>query len=334
MVTSREALHANSERQFPVPPLEVPGAWIQDPGSPESSETVRQTRGNLRRAELGTIPAVELFVERARAADPGFVLTEQNAWAVAAICTALDGLPLAIELAAARTNLFTPQELQARLKSRLPMLTGGPRNLPPRQRTLRAAIDWSYNLLKEYERALFARLGIFVGGCDLAAVEAVCTLRHIRHIDVAKGLESLLDKNLLKPKTEVEVLSSRSEEMEGELRFTMVEMIREYAVERLAARDETTTIRRLHAEYYLAFAERAASQIESHEQALWLIRLGREHDNMRAALQWSQSPQGDPEIGLRLAVALASFWIIRGHFHEGRNLNLEEAINYSLASRL
>ena len=291
LVTSREVLHITGEQRFQVPPL--------------------QTANPTRLAPIETLvtyPAVALFIERARAVEPNFGLTEKNAQAVAAICARLDGLPLAIELVAAHIRLLTPQEMQVRLDTRLPLASGGLRDLPARQQTLTAAIDWSYSLLTQEEQTLFARLGVFVGGCALAAVEAVCNATGDIGMGVLRGLASLVDKSLLQ----------REEDALNESRFTMLEMIREYAAECLVESGEGEKIKRLHAEYHLAFAEVAALQIESPEQAIWLARLESVHDNMRAALQWSQSPEGDPQLGLRLTEALAPFWTIRGHFHEGR----------------
>ena len=248
LITSREALHIYGEHQFHVPPLAN-----ADPAHLPTIEVIEK------------IPAVALFTERARAVDPNFLLTDQNAASVASICTRLDGLPLAIELAAAHIRLLSPQEMEVRLDKRLPLLTGGPRNLPARQRTLRAAIDWSYNLLTEAEQTLFARLSVFVGGCTLSAATAVCNgaispqlTRETRHpaplqIDISEGIEFLLDKNLLKRE------DGRGVGIESQ--FTMLELIREYALDRLRASGEEEEIRRLHAEYYVAFVESANKEL-------------------------------------------------------------------------
>lgn len=299
LVTSREALHVHGEQQFPVPVLATT--------DPENLPPIEA---------MGGVPAVALFIDRARAADPAFGLSEENARAVAAICKRLDGLPLAIELAAARIRLLSPQEMLARLESRLSILTGGPRNLPARQRTLRAAIDWSYSLLSDREQTLFARMGVFVDGCTLSAVEAVCNASGDLRPHVQDGVLSLLDKNLLK----------REQGADGESRFTMLETLREYAVECLEQRGETGALGRLHAEYYLALAEAAEPELRGPDQVSWLTRIEHELDNMRAALRWSLGElQGidsgaaeDLEIGLRLASALSWFWHRRGYYSDGR----------------
>jgi predicted ATPase/transcriptional regulator with XRE-family HTH domain len=301
LTTSREALHVYGEQQFHVPVLTTP-----DPANLPPIET------------LGSIPAVALFTERARAVKPNFALTEENAGAVAAICTRLDGLPLAIELAAARIRLLSPPEIQIRLESRLSILTGGPRNLPARQRTLRAAIDWSFNLLSEGEQTLFARLGVFLGGCTVSAAEAICNSDHVQRdpstgsrqplsLIISEGIESLLDKNLLKG----------DEGVDGESRFSMLELIRDYSLERLRASGEEETIRGLHADYYLALAEAAAPEVWGAKQQAWLDRLERDHDNLRAAYQWLLN-SGALELCLRHVGALGDFWDLRGHWNEGR----------------
>ncbi len=302
LATSREALHVHGEQQFPVPAL----ATVDSANLPPI-ET------------LGSVPALALFTERARAVKPDFVLTEENAGAVAAICARLDGLPLAIELAAARIRLFSPQEIQPRLDSRLSMLTGGPRNLPARQRTLRAAIDWSYHLLNEEEQTLFARMGVFVGGCTLSAAEVICNggdlaggdvptgSRRDLLLDVGEGVTSLLDKSLLK----------RVEGVDGESRFTMLEMLREYAVGCVEESGETGVIGRLHAEYFLVLAEDAEPELRGPNQVDWLKRIEQEHDNMRAALRWAET-NNETALGLRLALALWWFCVIDGHINEAR----------------
>ncbi|HST03201.1 MAG TPA: tetratricopeptide repeat protein [Chloroflexia bacterium] len=330
LVTSREALHVQGERQFQVPVLET-----ADPQHLPPLDVMRD------------IPAVALFIERAQEVKPDFVLREQNAEAVAAICASLDGLPLAIELAAARIRLFSPQEMQARLQeegreSRLMLLTGGPRNLPARQRTLRAAIGWSYNLLSKSEQTLFARLGVFVGGCTLAAAAAICNPQDIAKAhaesDPSKGsgreqtpvyemqekLESLLDKNLVKREDGVAAASERGEETEGESRFNMLELVREYSLERLRASGEEEDIRRLHAEYYLDMAEVGEHELGGIMQKLWLRKLAYEHDNIRSALRWLINT-GQATLALRLSGAMRTFWQVRGHNSEGLRW-LEEAI--------
>jgi predicted ATPase len=276
-------------------------------------------------AELDTYSSIALFVERAQAVDPGFQLTESNARVVAEVCRRMEGLPLAIELAAARIKLLTPQEIQARLRgpepakegreSSLKLLTGGARDLPPRHQTLRGAIDWSYGLLGQGEQTLFARWSVFVGGCTLSAAEAICNATGDLPFDALDGLSSLLEKSLLK-----------REEALGESRFSMLEMILEYALEKLEGSGEAEVIRRRHAEYYLSLSEAAQPQISGAEQSLWLDRLERDHGNLRAALEWSRSQASSAELSLRLAASLALFWEFRGNFAEARQ-RLEAALS-------
>ena len=243
-----------------------------------------------------------------------FSLTNENAPAVAEICVRLDGLPLAIELATARIKLLSPQAMSSRLSNPLQFLTGGARDLPERQRTLRGAIAWSHALLSEDEQALFARLSVFSGGRALEAVEAICDPESDLLVDVLEGLSSLVDKSLLR----------QEEGVEEEPRFVMLETIREYAQERLELSGEAVEIRRLHAEYYLALAEQGASELQGPEEATWLERLEIDHDNMRAALSWTLQWE-EAELGMRLAGALWRFWDMRGYYGEGRRW-LEEAL--------
>jgi predicted ATPase/class 3 adenylate cyclase len=257
--------------------------------------------------------ALALFLARARAARPDFALDGQRE-IVAEICRRLDNLPLAIELAAARVRAVPPDVILARLESRLRLLTGGARDLPHRQQTLRAAIDWSHELLSEEERTLFRRLGVFVGGCTIEAAEAVCDPRGELGLDVLDGLTSLVDKSLLRP----------GREAAGEPRFWMLETIREYATDLLKESAELEDVGRRHAEHFLSLAEAAVEVATGGEQALWWARLDADHDNLRAALAWSAST-GEIEHELRLASALYYFWIVRGYLTEGRR-RLEEAI--------
>jgi predicted ATPase/transcriptional regulator with XRE-family HTH domain len=312
LVTSREALHLRVERRFNVPPLPLPNV-DQLP----SVET------------LLSYAAVHLFVERAQAVST-FRLGEGNAEAVAAICARLDGLPLAIELVAARSRLLSPQAMLTRLegsegKSRpsLHLAAGGARDLPPRHQTLRNAIEWSYDLLKEGEQKLFARMAVFAGGFTLAAVEAVCNTRGDLQVDVLEGVESLLDKSLVRQDRQAE----EDADTGWEPRFEMLETIREYAKERLEESGEEAQLRQWHIEYYLALAETAESELRGPTQKEWLDRLEQEHSNLRAALQWSLQPAqaslpGDSaervEIGLRLCGALWRFWEMHSHLKEGR----------------
>ncbi|MFN8500067.1 MAG: helix-turn-helix domain-containing protein [Anaerolineae bacterium] len=289
LVTSRVALRLRGEQEFPVPPLPLPNPQRLPP-----------------LAALSQYAAVALFAERAASVRPDFAVTEDNAPAVAGICYRLDGLPLAIELAAARVNVFSPSALLQRLDNRLKTLTLGPRDAPARQQTLRDGIAWSYDLLTESEKALFRRLGAFVGGCTLDAAEAVCNGEEIRADDVAEGVGSLVDKSLLPP----------AREEAGALRFGMLETIREYALEQLAARGETEAIRRAHARYFLTLAETAEPELPGSQQAQWLARLAADQDNLRAAQAWTLA-SGEVEWALRFVGALWQFWFFRGDLREG-----------------
>ncbi|HMA34832.1 MAG TPA: tetratricopeptide repeat protein, partial [Chloroflexia bacterium] len=248
---------------------------------------------------------------RAQAVRPDFAVTSENAAAVAAICARLDGLPLAIELAAARSKLFSPQALLDRLPNRLALLTGGARDRPARQQTLRGAIAWGYDLLTPAEQALFARLAVFVGGCTVAAAEHVLQEPWAADSDPAlrtvDGLRELADKSLLRA----------GEDAGGESRVGMLETIREYALERLGERGELATGRQRHAAYYLALAEAAAPALGGQDQATWLARLAADHDNLRAALGWLLET-GDLPAAARLAAGLWRFWDQHGHWSEGR----------------
>ena len=243
-------------------------------------------------------------------------MTDENAPAVAEICMRLDGLPLAIELAAARIKLLPPRAMLERLGSRLKLVTGGARDLPERQRTLRGTIEWSHTLLEEGERVLFARLAVFSGGRTLEAIEAICDAKGDLPVDTLDGVSSLLDKSLLR----------QEEGPEGEPRFVMLETIHEFARERLEASGEAEEVRRLHAEYFLALAEEAEPELTGPDQLACLERLEAEHDNMRAALPWSL--EKEPETALRLAGMLARFWEIRSHYVEGSRW-LEAALRLS-----
>lgn len=291
LVTSRTLLGLYGEHNVAVPPLKVPDRTHLPP---------------LER--LGQYEAVRLFTERAQAAKAGFTITNENAPAVAEICMRLDGLPLAIELAAARIRLLSPQALLQRLSNRLKLLTGGGRDLPVRQQTLRGAIEWSYSLLDTAEQTLFARLAVFVGGSTLEAVEAVCNAEDDLGVDVLDAIASLVDKSLLQ----------QAEGSGGEPRFVMLETIREYAWERLEMSGEADAIGRCHAEYFLTVAERAAPELSGPPQAVWLQQLEVEHANLRAALVWTLSPAGKVDVALRLGGALGQFWIKRSYLSEGR----------------
>jgi len=289
LITSRTALRIRAEHEHAVPPLTL--------------------------ADLSELPAfdvaagseaVELFVARARAVHAGFALTERNAAAVAEICTHLDGLPLAIELAAARANLLSPKAMLARLEHRLELLTGGPRDLPARQRTLRATLDWSYGLLEPAEQRLFARLAVFVGGWRMEAAEEVCGEVDGAGVDVLAALGSLMDKSLVRRTTAGD-----------QPRFRMLATVREYALERLRASGEAEAVRRRHSRHYLAVAEEAAPRLAGPETEPFLHRLEEEYGNLRAAVT-SALERAEPDVAARIAVALRRFWAARGHMREGR----------------
>ncbi|HEX9372438.1 MAG TPA: tetratricopeptide repeat protein, partial [Roseiflexaceae bacterium] len=296
LATSREVLHLRGEQEVGVEPLAVPDPTHLPPLD-----------------QLSQYAAVALFIQRVQASQPSFQVTNANAPAVAQISVRLDGLPLAIELAAARVKLFPPEALLARLSSRLALLTGGARDLPARQQTLRHTIAWSYDLLNEAEQALFRRLGVFVGGCTLEASEAVSTLNvQTAGPEPAAGFEpssvldriaGLLDKSLVRQAADGD-----------EPRLIMLETIREYALEQLELRGEAAAVRRQHAAYYLTLAETAEAPLRGASQ-LHRARLETEHDNLRAALAWAQGSD-DAEMFVRLAGALGRFWQMQGHFSE------------------
>jgi len=276
LVTSRACLRVYGEQEFPVSPLEQNSA-------------------------------VQLFVQRATALRPNFVMTGDNSNSIPEICSRLDGLPLAIELAAARTKLLSPKAILERLKSRLQLLTGGALDLPERQQTLRNTIDWSHGLLNEAEQKLFRRFAVCVGGCTLEGAEAICNTGLDLGIDLFDGLSSLVDKNLVQ----------RVDQFDSEARFTMLETIREYALERLVSVGEEAATRRAHAAYCLVLAEEGNPDLGPTERAAWLARCDLESDNFRYALDWLFSRQ-ELDWGLRLSLALFRFWDMREHLTEGR----------------
>ena len=290
LATSRVVLGLYGEQQYAVPPLAVP-----DPKRLPSAE------------RAGQYEAVRLFVERARAVKSGFRVTNENAPAVAGICVRLDGLPLAIELAAARTKILPPEAMLKRLQRRLELLSGGARDLPARQRTLRGAIEWSHDLLDEGERMLFARLAVFSGGRTLEAIETVCDATGDLPVDTFDGVCSLVDKSLLR----------QEEGAGGEPRFVMLETTHEFAREKLEASGKSEEINRLHVDYFTSLAEKAEPELKGPRQLEWLDRLEAEHDNFRVALSWSLE-SGETDLALRLAGALWWFWFVRGHITEGR----------------
>lgn len=290
LVTSRATLHLSGEHDFPVLPLPLP-----DTARPASTK------------EISASPAVALFMERARAARPDFVLTSDNARAVADICARVDGLPLAIELAAARIRVLPPEVMRTRLKNRLELLTGGPRDFPERQQTMRGAIAWSYDLLGEDERLLFRRSSVFVGGCTLEALSAVCGGSGDREDELLDRLTVLVDESLMR----------REGDAGGEPRFMCLETIREFARESLRTSGEIDTIRRRHTRFFLRLAETAEAELIGANQGLWLDRLEAEQENLRAASEWALEG-GDLDTALRLDGALWRFWWIRGYPAAGR----------------
>ncbi len=289
LVTSRVVLRLQGEHNYEVPTLTLPTAGLRP--SPE---------------ELGRYEGIRLFMQRAQAANSQFTITTENAPAVIELCRRLDGLPLAIELAAARVRLLSPEAVLARLGNRLRLLTGGARDLPHRQRTLRATLDWSYDLLSIAERSMFARLAVFVGGWTLEGAEAVCDVGD--EVDVLQQMSALVDKSLVQQRGTIQ----------NEPRFAMLETVREYALERLEESGELERLRRRHASYFLELAEEEERASRGPLQRAWLDRLEIEHDNLRASLEWSLTSQGDTELGLQLTGALSHFWYVREHHGESR----------------
>jgi predicted ATPase/DNA-binding CsgD family transcriptional regulator len=290
LATSREALGIGGEVSWPVPPLSLP-----DP---------------RRLPTVGSLPGYEaarLFIERASAVTPNFSLTGRNATAVARVCWRLDGIPLAIELAAARVKVLSVEQIAGRLEGSFGLLSGGSRTAMPQHRTLRATMDWSHELLSEEERVLFRRLSVFAGGFSLKAAEVVCDGTEIEREGVLDLLAHLIDKSL------VSVVGQQG----GETRYRLLETVRQYGREKLRGSGEEDRIRRLHVQHYLALAEHAEPQLKGARQATWFERLDIEHGNLRAALTWSldpkdPNPQDRANLGLRLAAALALFWNIHG----------------------
>lgn len=288
IVTSRAPLRVSGEQEYEVSPLQVP-----DP----HCATVAAVAG---------CDSVRLFTERAQAVRPGFAVDEENAGPIAGIARRLDGLPLAVELAAARVKVLPPAALLERLEHALPVLVGGPRDLPERQQTLRATIGWSYGLLGAGAGRLLAACSVFRGGIDLQAVESVCMSAIDLGIEVLDGLEELVDQSLLR----------RVEGVAGDPRYGMLFMVREYAAEQLAGMPERAGIEAGHAATFLALAEAAARGLRGPGELEWLDRLEAEHQNIRAALDWCS--QHEPYTALRLGAAMSHFWGVRGHFTEGR----------------
>ncbi len=302
LVTSRAVLRLSGEHEFVLPSLDVPDLnQAADPAS------------------LARSPAVQLFVERAQAVRAGFALTAENAHSVAEICARLDGLPLAIMLAAARCKVLSPQAILARLTGTLGgalvLLTGGVQDLPARQQTIRQTIEWSYNLLSEHKQTLFRRLGVFVGGCTLDAIEDVCdrlkaeTQPRLRSVPSTSALDSsvaLVDQSLLR----------QVEGLDGEPRFFMLEILREYAFECLITHNELELMRQQHATYFMRLVDTLDPKLRGAEQEFALKRLDADYDNIRAALIWSCA--SDIEMALRMAAVLWEYWLSRGYLREGR----------------
>ncbi len=298
LATSREVLHVPGETVWRVPSLHLPDMVEKSTIAPDDLPALMQC------------DAVRLFVDRAIAALPGFRLTIQNAFAVAQICRQLDGIPLALELAAARVKALTVDQIAERLVDRFRLLTGGSRTALPRYQTLRALIDWSYELLSEQERALFRRLSVFNGGWTLDAAEAICVCPNIQTAQVLELQARLVDKSLV-----------LMDEGTADPRYRFLETIRQYARDRLLESAEAETARNLHRDWFLHLAEQADRYLRGGDQIFWLRCLEVEHDNLRAALEWSLGRDGSPEDavkGMRLASALAQFWTMHGDLTEGR----------------
>ncbi|MGI8788520.1 MAG: protein kinase domain-containing protein [Pyrinomonadaceae bacterium] len=323
LITSRVSLHLKAEREFIVPPLALL--------SEDSFDDYLRTGDSDLLADLRKYEAVELFVERAREAKASFALSKDNARSVAEICTRLDGLPLAIELAAARVKIISPQMILTKLENRLQLLTGGAEDLPARQQTMRGAIEWSYDLLTEDEKRLFPRLAVFANGFTFEAAEAVCAfgvppsggdldnqsisaggekqppqVGTPNEIEVLDLITSLVDKSLLVSK----------EQSSGEMRFRMLETVREYALESLEKNDEAEAMRRSHAAYFLALGEEAGLHLQTAQAGEWLNRLEDEHDNLRGAIRWLF--ENEAEMAARLAAAIRIYLINHSHLAEGR----------------
>ncbi len=290
IVTSRRPLHLQGEQSLPVAPLPVP-----------------EIGRSLGLNEVGRNAAVRLFADRAAAVDPDFALTEENASQVAEICARLDGLPLAIELAASRVALLGPEMILRGMERRLPLLTSGPRDLPARHRTLQGVVGWSYDLVAEADRILFRRLSTLAGGWTLASAAAVCDPNGDLGIDLLEGIASLVDANLVRRTTASE-----------DPRFDMLQIVREFGLERLEAENERRAIERRHALWFLGLAEEAERHFRGPGLERWLRSVEVEHDNLRAALRWTLE-EDEAEIGLCLAASLWRLWHLGGYLSEGRH---------------
>jgi len=300
LATSREGLRVPGETLWRVPSLSFPDVRHLPPSE-----------------DLVLYDAVRLFVDRAMSTTPGFAVTGENAPAVAQICQRLDGIPLAIELAAARVNVLAVAQIAARLDDRFRLLTSGSRTALLRQQTLRGAMDWSYGLLEEREKTFLRRLSVFAGGFTLDAAEKICAGKEVDKGDILDLLTSLVDKSLV-----------GFSGQDGQERYRLLETIRQYARDRLLESGETEEVRRRHRDWYMVLAEQAAPELHGPRQQLWLGRLEAEHDNLRAALEWSEAEKDGAEAGLRLAGAVQRFWFMHGHWSEGRRW-LEGALERS-----
>jgi predicted ATPase len=291
LATSREALGVEGELRWAIPSLSMP--------EPQGTPTTE---------DLEAYEAARLFVERARGRDPAFSLSPHNALAVAEICRRLEGIPLAIELAAARVGTLSVEQISQRLTDSLKLLTGGPRTQMPKQRTLRGALDWSHELLSGDEKKLFGRLSVFAGGWTLEAAEAVGAGGDVEEEDILDLLSGLVEKSLAVAKGFDE----------GRVRYRLLEPVRQYALEKLKESGEGEAAKRAHAEYFLILAEEAEPELFGPRDVEWFDRLEEEHDNLRAALSWALG-RAETELGLRLGGALQPFWEAHGHYSEGRS---------------
>jgi non-specific serine/threonine protein kinase len=282
-------------------------SWVVPPLSAPDPRLLPTAPADLL-AALNRYEAIRLFADRASLSKPDFSLTDRNAAAVARVCHWLDGIPLAIELAAARLKVLSAEEIASRLDDRFRLLTGGSRMLLPRHQTLRAAIDWSYELLAEPERIFLCRLSVFAGGWTLPAAEAVCAGDGVEDWEILDLQSHLIDKSL----------AMVEEGVGGETRYRLLATIRQYARDRLVEAGQAARVRTRHLDWCMAFAERAGAELRGPQQALWFSRIEQEHDNLRAALEWSQATEASAEAGLRIAGALYRFWHVRGHWTEGR----------------
>jgi predicted ATPase/class 3 adenylate cyclase len=305
LATSRAPLRIAGEHEMPISPLEVP-----------------EIDGGLEPQEALASPAVRLFVERARAVRGDFALTEHNVTTIVGICRRLDGLPLAIELAAARIRLLPPDAILSRLDNRLSLLTGGGRERPERQQTLRAAIAWSHDLLDPETQALFRRLSVFADGWTIEAADAVAGVG--APVSALDGLATLNDNSLIQQQ------ESQTQESGGDIRFAMLQTIQEFSRDQLQASDEREQVQAAHAAFFLDFAATAEPKLVGREAAIWLGRLDADHENLRAALAWLRQ-QPDPARAVDLAGSLWRFWWLRGHISEGRS-QLEETLSRAGAS--